>query len=74
MIYKDYDEFTKYLINKSDLSEFWDFDTKFIETYQEFIYGWGVKLSNLIINKFAQKDPDLKPRKRLKRPPNKTIK
>ena len=74
MIYKDYDEFTKYLINKSDLSEFWDFDTKFIETYQEFIYGWGVKLSNLIINKFAQKDPDLKPRKRLKRPPDKTIK
>ena len=74
MIYKDYDEFTKYLINKSDLSEFWDFDTKFIETYQEFIYGWGVKLSNLIINKFAQNDPDLKPRKRLKRPPNKTIK
>jgi len=71
MIYKDYDEFTKYLINKSDLSEFWDFDTKFIETYQEFIYGWGVKLSNLIINKFAQKDPDLKPRKRLKRPPTK---
>ena len=74
MIYKDYDEFTKYLINKSDLSEFWDFDTKFIETYQEFIYGWGVKLSNLIINKFAQNDPDLKPRKRLKKPPNKTIK
>ena len=74
MIYKDYDEFTKYLIDKSDLSEFWDFNKKFVETYQEFIYGWGVKLSNLIINKFAQKDPDLKPRKRLKRPPDKTIK
>ena len=74
MIYKDYDEFTKYLINKSDLSEFWDFNKKFVETYQQFIYGWGVKLSNLIINKFAQNDPDLKPRKRLKRPPNKTIK
>ena len=74
MIYKDYDEFTKYLINKSDLSEFWDFNKKFVETYQQLIYGWGVKLSNLIINKFAQNDPDLKPRKRLKRPPNKTIK
>ncbi len=74
MIYKDYDEFTKYLIDKSDLSEFWDFNKKFVETYQEFIYGWGVKLSNLIINKFAQNDPDLKPRKRLKKPPNKTIK
>ena len=61
MIYKDYDEFSNYLIPKSELKDFWEYNKTFIETFKGIIYGWSVKLSNLINNKFSKNDPDINP-------------
>ena len=74
MIYKDYDEFSYYLIPKSELKDFWEYNKKFVETFKGIVYGWSVKLSNLLINKFSKKDTDLIPIIRLTKPPNKTYK
>ena len=61
MIYKDYDEFSNYLIPKSELKDFWEYNKTFIETFKGIVYGWSVKLSNLINNKFSKNDPDINP-------------
>ena len=74
MIYKDNDELSNYLISKSDLNEFWEYNKTFVETFKGIVNGWGVKLSNLLINKFSKNDPDLIPIIRLTKPPNKTYK
>ena len=68
MVYKDKDEFIVNLIPYSDISKFWDLNKDFVENYKKFIYGWAVNLCNLIKKKYAKKDPDLKPRKKLKKP------
>ena len=68
MIYKDKDEFTKNLIPYDEINQFWDLNKDFVENYKKLIYGWAVNLCAIIKEKYAKNDPDLKPRKRLKKP------
>ena len=67
------DEYSEYLINENDISEFWNLNQKFVETYKNFIYAWSLKLSKAIKLKFEKEDPNPLPWKRLERPPIKRI-
>ena len=73
MIYKDKDEVTKYLIPYEEISEFWELNKDFVENYKKLIHGWALHFCQIIKGKYAESDPDLKPRKRMKKPPNKTM-
>ena len=67
------DEYSEFLINENEISEFWNLNQEFIETYKRFIYGWSLKLAKAIKLKFEQIDPNPLPIERLERPPNKKI-
>ena len=73
MIYKDKDEVTKYLIPYEEISEFWELNKDFVENYKKLIHGWATHFCQIIKGKYAENDPDLKPRKRMKKPPIKTM-
>ena len=67
------DEYAEYLINENDISEFWNINPKFVETYKSFIYAWSLKLAKAIKLKFEVEDPNPFPRKRLEKPPIKRM-
>ncbi len=73
MTYNDEDQFDEFLEPRSDITSFWKMNESFVDTYKNFVYGWATNLSKLLRLKFSKKDPTLKPRKRLQRPPDKTI-
>ena len=54
MIYHDKDEFSKYLINFSDISIFWGVNGTFIDSVKKNIYNWSVFIAKLIKEKFSQ--------------------
>ena len=67
------DEFSEYLINENDISEFWNLNPKFIETYKNFVSAWSMKLAKSIQLKYEKEDPNPLPRKRLEVPPIKRV-
>ena len=67
------DEYSEYLINENDISEFWNLNQKFVETYKNFISAWSEKLAKAIKLKFEKEDPNPLPRQRLEPPPIKRI-
>ena len=67
------DEFSEYLINENDISEFWNLNANFIETYKNFISAWSMKLAKAIKLKYEKEDPNPLPRKRLEVPPIKRV-
>ena len=67
------DEYSEYLIDENDISEFWNLNPKFVETYKNFIYAWSCKLAKAIKLKYEKEFPNPLPRKRLERPPIKTV-
>ena len=67
------DEYSEYLINENDISEFWNINQKFVETYKNFIHAWSLKLAKAIKLKFEKEDPNPLPRQRLEKPPIKRI-
>ena len=67
------DEYSEYLINENDISEFWNINPKFVETYKNFIHAWSLKLAKAIKLKFEKEDPNPLPRQRLEKPPIKRI-
>lgn len=67
------DEYGEFLVPENDISDFWKFNSAFVDTYKKFIYGWAVKLAKLIMLKFGKGDPNLLPRKRMPRPQKKTV-
>ena len=67
------DEYSEYLINENDISEFWNLNPKFVETYKNFIYAWSLKLAKAIKLKFEKEDPNPLPRQRLDPPPIKRV-
>ena len=73
MTYNDEDQFDEFLEPRSDITSFWNMNESFVDTYKNFVFGWATNLSKLLRMKFSKKDPTLKPRKRLYRPPDKTI-
>ena len=62
------DEYAEYLYDENDISEFWNLNPKFVETYKNFIFAWSVKLAKAIILKYEKLDPNPLPWKRLERP------
>ena len=73
MSYNDEDQFDEFLEPRSDITSFWKMNESFVDTYKNFVYGWATNLSKLLRFKYSKKDPTLKPRKRLQKPPDKTI-
>ena len=67
------DEYAEYLIDENDISEFWNLNTKFVETYKSFIYAWACKLSKAIKLKYEKEFPNPLPRQKLERPPIKMV-
>ena len=74
MAFRDEDEFAEYLIPESSITEFWNLNAEFIETFKNYVYQWACRLGKLIRLKYQKMDPNLKPRKRLERPQDKTAK
>ena len=72
MDFKDEDEFAYFLIPESSITEFWNLNSKFIETFKNFVYSWATRLGKLIRLKYQKSDLNLKPIKHLKRPKDKT--
>ena len=67
------DEYSEYLIDENDISEFWNLNPKFVETYKNFIYAWSCKLAKAIKLKYEKQFPNPLPRKKLDRPPIKRV-
>ena len=73
MIYNEKDEFSRFLVDFKDISIFWEVYKEFVEEYKKNIYIWAVYFCRLIKNKYAVYDPDLKYKKRKKRPPDRKM-
>ena len=71
--FKDIDEFADYLVPESTITEFWNLNPKFVETYKSFIYAWSCKLAKAIKLKYEKEFPNPLPRKKLERPPVKAV-
>ena len=67
------DEYSEYLVNENDISEFWNINRKFVETYKNFILAWSQKLAKAIKLKFEKEFPNPLPWVRLEQPPIKRI-
>ena len=72
MEFKDEDEFAELLIPHSSITEFWNLNAEFIETFKEYVYSWACRLGKLIRLKYQKSDINLLPRKNLERPQDKT--
>ena len=67
------DEYSEYLIDENDISEFWNLNPKFVETFKSFIYAWSLKLAKAIMLKYEKEFPNPLPWKRLEPPPVKRV-
>ena len=70
----DVDEYAIYFITEDEISDFFTINSSFVETFQNYIFIWALKLSKLIKDKFSVKDPNLLPRKVLAKPEDKKFK
>lgn len=73
MVFLDEDEFAEFLIPEGQISQFWNLNGPFVETYKNFIYAWACKLGKLIKLKYQKNDPNLAPKKKMERPQDKTV-
>ena len=73
MKYIEKDQFTKYLIPFEEVQEFWELNKEFVQNYKNSVYVWAFYLARWIKGKFYKYDLDLKHRKRIKKPKNKTM-
>ena len=72
MAFKDEDEFADFLVPESSITEFWNLNAEFVQTFKQYVYSWATRLGKLIRLKYQKSDPSLAPRKRLERPQDKT--
>ena len=72
MQFRDEDEVADMLVPESSITEFWNLNPQFVETFKNYVYSWATRLGKLIRLKFQKTDPNLQPRKRLERPQDKT--
>ena len=68
------DEYAEFLIPEEEITQFWNLNPAFVETFKKFIFSWSIKLAKIIKLKFSKNDRNLLPRKRLPKPKIKTIK
>ena len=52
----DEDEFSQFLILRSSISEFWNVDANFIETFKSYVYSWACRSEKLIRLKYQKND------------------
>ena len=67
------DEYSEFLINENEISEFWNINNNFVETYKNFIRAWSYKLAKAIQLKYEKEDPNPLPWVRLEKPPIKRV-
>ena len=67
------DEYSEYLVNENDISEFFNLNPKFVETFKSFIHAWSSKLSKSLKTKYDKEFPNPLPRKKLEKPAIKRI-
>jgi hypothetical protein len=72
MQFRDEDEYANLLVPESSITEFWNLNPQFVETFKNYVYSWACRLGKLIRLKYQKSDPNLKPRQRLERPQDKT--
>ena len=72
MEFRDDDEIADLLIPESSITEFWNLNADFVETFKNYVYSWACRLGKLIRLKYQKSDPNLKPRKPKERPQDKT--
>ena len=65
------DEYSKFFLNEDEIEVFFDSNEGFVETFKNNVFIWALKLSKLIKDKFARKDPYLLPKKQMDKPPDK---
>ena len=68
------DEYGKYFLDEEEIEVFFDTNSVFVETFKNNIFIWSLKLSQLIKDKFARKDPYLLPKKSMTKPEDKIYK
>ena len=73
MVFIDNDEFAAYLVPENQITEFWNINGTFVDTFKNFVYAWARKLAKLIKLKYQKNDINLLPKKMLKRPEDKTV-
>ena len=68
------DEYGKYFLSEEEIEVFFDTNSVFVETFKNNVFIWSLKLSKLIKDKFARKDPYLLPKKPMAKPEDKIYK
>ena len=66
--FKDYDEFSDYLVPESTITEFWYLNPQFVDMFKNYVYSWATKLGKLIRLKYEKSDTNLLPKRGVKKP------
>ena len=66
--FKDYDEFSDYLVPESTITEFWNMNPQFVDMFKNYVYSWATRLGKLIRLKYEKSDTNLLPKRGLQKP------
>ena len=72
MAFIDNDEFAEFLIPENNITEFWNLNTAFVDTFKNYVYAWSNRLAKLIKLKYQKSDVNLLPKRRYQRPQDKS--
>ena len=72
MAFIDNDEFAEFLVPENNITEFWNLNTAFVDTFKNYVYAWSNRLAKLIKLKYQKSDVNLLPKRRYQRPKDKT--
>ena len=72
MAFIDNDEFAEFLVPENNITEFWNLNTAFVDTFKNYVYAWSNRLAKLIKLKYQKSDVNLLPKRRYQRPQDKT--
>ena len=73
VVFKDEDEFADYLLQESSITEFWNLNPEFVETFKNSVFSWACRLGKLIRLKYRKTDENIFPERNVERPNDKTI-
>ena len=71
-VFMDDDEFAEFLVPENNITEFWNLNTAFVDTFKNYVYAWSNRLAKLIKLKYQKSDVNLLPKRRYQRPQDKT--
>ena len=67
MAFIDNDEFAEFLVPENNITEFWNLNTAFVDTFKNYVYAWSNRLAKLIKLKYQKSDVNLLPKRRYQR-------